>query len=326
MLKSPHIYVLEVDRMKIHSLEHILSNKINKIVEEMKDTGHLQEIRMRIDQPILIYYNNMEYFVGQDYKLLKEEINALYASGEDLREILEYISKHSLYAYEEDIKSGYITVEGGHRIGLAGKVVLENKRVKTIRNVSCLNIRISHEIKGCAKEVLPYLVKDNEPFHTLIISKPKCGKTTLLRDIVRQLSDGFKDFKGINIGLVDERSEIGGSYRGVPQNDIGKRTDILDGCNKSEGLYMLIRAMAPQMIAMDEIGSKEDIDAIDYAINTGCKLLCTIHGDSLQDILEKPRLKELIERKVFQRYIHLENRSGIGDMKRIYDENYQLME
>jgi stage III sporulation protein AA len=161
--------------------------------------------------------------------------------------------------------------------------------------------------------------------HTLIISPPKSGKTTLLRDIVRQLSNGTKHIRGVTVGVVDERSEIGGSYRGIPQNDIGVRTDILDGCPKDEGLIMLIRSMAPEVIVVDEIGGKKDIEAIDYALNAGCTIVCTVHGSNLQEIKNKPILKGLIEKNIFKRFVILENKESIGDYKLIYDDSYAVI-
>lgn len=309
----------------MNSFTEMLTDSINECLKNI-DISKLQEIRIRANKPIMIYLNNKEFFISKDNKLITELYDTcLNATTDDIKEVLEAISKHSLYAYEEDIKGGYITIEGGHRIGIAGKVILEKGRVKTIRNVSCINIRISHEVKGCADRLLPYLIESNVVLHTLIVSPPKCGKTTLLRDLVRQISNGTNYLLGMTIGLVDERSEIGGCYRGIPQNDIGIRTDILDGCSKGEGLLMLIRAMAPRVIAADEIGSKEDVDAIEYAISAGCKIICTVHGDSMEEIKEKPRVRELMERKLFKRYVFLENKKSIGDFKKIYDENQHLL-
>lgn len=306
--------------MKKETVEKILSTNLrewfNSLSREQLEL--LQEIRMRVNKPLIIRMNNKEYFLSRN-QLTSNIDNSYKITEKDIRETMEFISNYSLYAFEDELRNGYITVDGGHRIGLAGKVVIENNYVKTIKNISCINIRVSHQIKGCAKGVIPYIVKNNEVLHTLIISPPRCGKTTLLRDIVRQLSYGAKSFSGFTVGVVDERSEIGGCYRGIPQNDLGIRTDILDGCPKTEGMLMLIRSMSPQVIAVDEIGSSEDIEAIDFVINAGCKMICTVHGASLNEVRNKPVLEKLINKNIIERFIILENKNGIGDMKKIYD-------
>jgi stage III sporulation protein AA len=312
--------------MKKETVEKILSTNLrewfNSLQEEQLDL--LQEIRMRVNKPLIIRMDNKEYFLSHK-QLTNNIVNSYNITEKDIRETMEFISNYSLYAFEDELRNGYITVDGGHRIGLAGKVVIENNCVKTIKNISCINIRISHQIKGCANGVIPYIVKDNEVLHTLIISPPRCGKTTLLRDIVRQLSYGTKSIGGFTVGVVDERSEIGGCYRGIPQNDLGIKTDILDGCPKTEGMLMLIRSMSPQVIAVDEIGSSEDIEAIDFVINAGCKMICTVHGASLDEVRNKPVLEKLINKNIIQRYIILENKNGIGDMKKIYNMNGKIM-
>ncbi|WP_242986534.1 stage III sporulation protein AA [Vallitalea guaymasensis] len=312
--------------MKKETVEKILTTNLRGWFGSLKkeQLDLLQEIRLRVNKPLIIRIDNKEYFLNQD-KLVTSSKRAYIITEKDLKDTMEFISNYSLYAFEDELRNGYITVDGGHRVGLAGKVVVENNRVKTIKNITCINIRISHEIKGCANKVIPYIFQENRIYHTLIISPPRCGKTTLLRDIVRQLSDGVRNNTGITIGVVDERSEIGGCYRGIPQNDVGIRTDILDGCPKTEGMLMLIRSMSPEVIAVDEIGSSEDIEAIDFVINAGCKMICTVHGSSLVEVKNKPILEKLIDKNIIERFIVLESKNGVGDVKKIYDKQGKMI-
>lgn len=310
---------------KRDSIIKLLSLTIRNIFSRLKPSffNQLQEIRLRINSPIIVIYKNKEYFVNNKGVLTNQYDDNLIITYKEIRETMEYISNYSLYAYEEEIRQGFLTVQGGHRIGIAGKVVIENKSIKNIKHISFINIRIANEIKGCADEVIPYLLDEyNRFFHTLIVSPPRCGKTTLLRDIIRQVSTGNKNFGGMNVGVVDERSEIGGSYMGVPQNDLGIRTDLLDCCPKAEGMLMLIRSMSPSVIAVDEIGSVEDVQAIEYVINSGCKLICTVHGHSMEDILKKPILNRLIQTSIFERYIILNNQNYIGEISAMYNQKH----
>lgn len=303
-------------------LLRVFSMEIRRILVSLKiDFERLQEIHLRINAPIILVYNNEEYFLKQDAKLSKDISNVYIASQREITETLEFISNYSLYAYEDEIRQGFITIQGGHRVGIAGKVVVENGKIKNVKYISFLNIRLCHQIKGCANEVIPYMISKNSYriCHTLIISPPRCGKTTILRDIVRQLSDGRSDFDGATIGVVDERSEIGACYLGVPQNDLGFRTDVLDCCPKSEGMLMLIRSMSPEIIVVDEVGSRDDIEAIEYVINSGCTIIATVHGSSIDDIKTKPILRNLVEQRIFERYIVLNNQGKIGNIKNIFD-------
>ena len=284
------------------------------------DFEKLQEIRMRVQAPVLLIYDNREYFLGKTGKMAQNQNYSYLVSREEMCETLEYVGGYSLYAFEEEMKQGFITISGGHRVGIAEKVILDGGTVKSMKNISFINIRLSHQKKGCADAVLRYLLMGRTIYHTLIISPPGCGKTTLLRDIIRQLSDGDERRAGLQVGVVDERSEIGACYLGIPQNDLGIRTDILDCCPKAEGMMMLIRSMAPEVIAVDEIGLSEDIAAIRYCIGCGCKLIATVHGGSMEEVRSKPFLGELVRQKVFERYIVLGDRHGRGTVEQIYDE------
>lgn len=300
----------------------ILSLKLRTILGKLAiDYDRLQEIRLRINAPFLIIYGNKEGFVTEDARMVDDPSKAVRITRNEIRETMEYISNYSMYAFEEEIRQGFITISGGHRIGIAGKIIIEDDAIKSMKYISFINIRLAHQIKGCADPVLPYVVNEQMKgiYHTLIISPPRCGKTTLLRDLIRQLSDGNPYLEGMSVGVVDERSEIGACYMGMPQNELGIRTDILDCCPKAKGMMMLIRSMSPLIIAVDEIGSREDLEAIDYVIGCGCKLIATVHGSSIEDIKNKPILGELVKKRLFERYIILSNLIGIGHLEEIYD-------
>ena len=287
----------------------VLGKRIQQDVEkEQFDFSCLQEIRLRTGKPLTVLYR------GKEKLLTKVE-------QEDIRETLEYISNYSLYAYENEMRQGFITIEGGHRVGMAGKVVMEEGKIKKLKYISSINVRVAHEVKGCADRLFPYITKERQICHTLIISPPRCGKTTLLRDMIRQISDGNRWVKGVPVGVVDERSELGACYMGRAQNDLGIRTDILDCCPKADGMLMLIRSMAPQVIAVDEIGAREEICAIEYALHCGCKMLATAHGVSMEEMKKKPFFEQMIREKRFERYVVLGNEHHMGEILGIYDEN-----
>ena len=271
---------------------NILAKSVRRVVEEdIPDFDDLQEIRLRTGKPLIVIYRNREV-------VLPTERKQHITTKEEIRETMEYISHYSLYAYENELRQGFLTVEGGHRVGVSGKVIVEKDKVKNIQHISSVNIRMSHEVIGCADGLLPYITKNMQVCHTLIISPPRCGKTTLIRDLIRQISNGNAYVKGSSVGVVDERSELGGCYLGVAQNDLAIRADILDCCPKAEGMIMLIRSMAPQVIAVDEIGTSEDIHAIEYAMQCGCKLIASVHGLDMQEASRKPVLGELIRRRI----------------------------
>ena len=298
----------------------VLSESVQKIIEqERMDFSELQEIRLRIGQPVTVLYQNEELILPTMYSEKKR------LGKQEMKETIEHISNYSLYAYEHELKQGFITIEGGHRVGMAGQVIMEGGKIKNMKYISSINIRVSHEVLDCANKIFPYITYNKQMYHTLIISPPRCGKTTLLRDVIRQISDGNRWIKGCTVGVVDERSELGGCYLGVIQNNLGMRTDILDRCPKADGMIMLIRSMAPQVVAVDEIGAKEDVHAIEYAMHCGCKMLATAHGDSMEEICKKPIFEKLIREKRFERYVTLSNRYRLGGIEAVYDENGDLI-
>lgn len=292
----------------------LLAGRLRVLLEKSGlDWDGLQEIRLRAKRPLLLKYRGAEYALTEAGELTGDIKRACTVTQKEVDETLEYVSGYSLYAFTEELKQGFLTVPGGHRVGLAGKTVTENDCITCLRYISFVNIRLAHQVRGCADAVLPYLFADGRLCSTLIVSPPGCGKTTLLRDIIRQLSDGSPKFAGMTVGVVDERSEIAGCYLGIPQNDVGIRTDVLDCCPKSQGMMMLLRSMAPQVIAVDEIGSCRDWEALEYVRSCGCRLLATMHGDSAEDA-----------RGMFERFIVLGG-SPAGCVKAVTDGQGALL-
>lgn len=282
----------------------------------------LQEIRLRKGQPLLLRLENSEWGLGAE-GLCKVEASYI-VTAKEIVDSLHAMSGFSLYAIEDELKQGYLTLEGGHRVGLTGKVVLENNQVKTLKYMNGMNIRIAHEVIGCSEEVMPYLVSRQRVYHTLIISPPGCGKTTLLRDIIRQLSEGYHGYGPYNVSVVDERSEIAACYEGVPQKRVGMRTDVLDGCPKAEGMRMLLRAMGPQVVAVDEIGKEEDCMALREMLGAGVSILCTVHGRDEAECLRRPSLRDMLEEGLFERIVILSHHQGAGSVEAILDGTRQM--
>ena len=296
-------------------IQNLFSGNIRRLLLQADlDYEKLYEIRLRAGRPMFLIYDGGECFLrtrGREPYLVTRE---------GLKETLEYVSGYSLYAYEDELRQGYMSVQGGHRVGVTGKVILDGDRIRGMKYISCINLRLAHEIRGCADPVMEHIRKENWTAHTLLISPPRCGKTTLLRDIIRQLSNGSGKIPGVTVGVVDERSELAGCYQGIPQNDLGIRTDVLDGCPKAHGMQMLIRSMSPSVVAVDELGREEDFKAVESVIYSGCKLIATAHGASLEEIFSTPFFGRLRKMKVFERYILLGKEQRAGIIRGIYDE------
>lgn len=284
-----------------------LSKPIIDEIKSQKDFKAIEEIRIAIGKPIIVLKNN------------KEEIKSYRVTQEDMKSIMQRVSSYSIYAFEEEIKQGYITIEGGHRIGISGQCVIENGIVKTIKHIGSINIRVAREVIGCSNKLMKEIINDKKVNNTIIISPPKCGKTTLLRDITRNISNGYSplNFEGKRTTVIDERSEIASCYRGIPQMNVGIRTDIYDNCIKSQGIIMAIRTMAPEVIVCDEIGTNKDVEALIMAYNSGVNVIVTIHGNEAEDIYKRPVFKDILDNKMIKKIIVLSNKNGIGTVDSI---------
>lgn len=268
---------------------------------EQFEINELEEIRIRVSKPIILKLANREKIIN--YKV----------STQDILKILENITENSLYSYQKQICSGYISLKGGHRVGITGNVVMEDEKVININYIYSLNFRIAKQVLGAADYIKEKVIENNNIYNTLIVSPPGAGKTTILRDLIRQIS------KNKTIGVVDERGEIAAMYKNEPQNDMGLKVDILSNVSKDIGIKMLVRSMAPDIICADEIGTKNDVEAIKYAVTSGVKGIFTAHGNNIESIKNSPILKELIEIKLIDRIIFLDkynrNKIIIKDLK-----------
>ena len=282
----------------------------------------MEEIRIRENRPLMVYSNGREYFVSQEGTISSRRDTAYQITADDTQKLLQLISDYSLYAFDEEIRNGYLTLRGGHRVGMTGKAVLEDGKIRTMKYIKSFNIRISREVIGAADKIMPYLLTGKDICHTLILSPPQMGKTTLLRDLARKISDGFPGFQGLKVGVVDERSEIAGCWHGLPQKKIGFQTDVLDGCPKAAGIMMMIRSMSPRVIITDEIGRVEDVAAIQEALNACIRIITSAHAAGIKDALARPFLSSLLESRIFERVAVLGDTLGVGTLEKIYNADF----
>lgn len=276
------------DRLSIPALE--------LAAERMK---RVEEIRLRVGKPVHLTLPEGEL-----------PLPMTRVTGEDLECVLDRASEFSRYAAEESIRRGFLTARGGYRVGICGCVRYRNGDSDGFQDVSSLNIRIPCEVEEIARPILPCLLENGKPVSTLIISPPGGGKTTLLRDLVRLVSDGSELSEPMRVSLVDERGEIAAMHRGVPQLAVGYHTDVMDSCPKSHAIPMLLRAMTPQVIALDEIALASDVDALCAASNCGVVLFATVHAESVEELAQRLVLGRLLTCGVFRRVVEIAKQHG----------------
>ncbi|GIP37617.1 stage III sporulation protein AA [Paenibacillus sp. J31TS4] len=286
----------------------------------------VEEVRIREGRPLEIYLAEDSSFVTPTGVLTSSAEAAYRPTRDDCRILLDLLTEHSVYTREEELKKGYLAMAGGHRVGLAGRAVVEQGKVKLLRDIAGFNLRIAREWKGAAEAILPYLLEEGGAgvHSTLLLSPPQQGKTTVIRDLARLLSSGggpagvSRRLAPLKVAVVDERSEIAACVRGVPTFDVGPRTDVLDGCPKAEGMMMMIRSLSPHVLIADEIGRPEDAEAVLEAAHAGIRVVLTAHAGSLEDAKRRPVLRRLLEDGAFARTLLLRRTRGAPTAAAIY--------
>lgn len=280
----------------VHNIQTILRVLPREIASRV-ELEKLEEIRIRANRRMILKYID------------REEITEYQPTQRELLGIMQVFCDNSIYSYQSQICNGFITLAGGHRVGITGSIAMKDGQIINVTYVSSLNIRIAKEIIGASEGVLKEVIENGQINNTLIVSRPGCGKTTVLRDLTRNISN-----MGYTVSLIDERGEISAMYKGVPQNDVGLRTDILENVTKSLGMKIAVRTMAPQVIVADEIGTEADIEAINYGVCSGVKGIFTAHGSNLEELELNATLKKLYEEKIFKKIIFLEKKGIVQNV------------
>ena len=277
----------------------------------------LEEIRVRVGQPLMFVYGGERRYLHRSGKqLCRDWREGLFVNTEQVQEMMMYLCDYSKYAYARQLRDGFVTLPGGIRGGVAGEWLGEEKSQWGVENPMFLNIRIPGEKKGCAAWVLPYILQEERVLHTLILARPGAGKTTFLRDLLREIS--MQEWCK-SVAVVDERYEIAACQKGVPTNDMGVHCDVYSGVEKGRGCMQAIRTMAPQVIGVDEIGGDEEGEVLAYAMQCGVSIVATMHGGSFGEYQEIIRQKKKYGQLHFQRIIRIKKGEEGKRSYAIYD-------
>lgn len=289
-------------------VQRYFSERLRQALEKIPDKDRVQEIRLRSGRPLSITHPGKTYFVSDNGGLSANPAAGLLMDRSDIEAVFKAVCEYSVHSFQRELAQGFITVFGGHRVGICGSAVLHGNEIDTLKYIAGLNFRIARQLFGCADEIMKRI--GTEPQSILLAGAPSSGKTTVLRDLCRQLGTAHR------LSIVDERGEIAAVYQGVPQNDVGCCTDVLDGYPKESGILTAIRVLSPEIAAVDEIGGTEDCTALEHSMHAGVKIIATAHAGSIQEIYERKHIRTLLEQNVFSKIFLL----GIGnDVGKVVD-------
>lgn len=297
--------------------QHIFE-RIIRVDDDLKSAA--QEIRLRVNKPVMIYTATDTLYLTCDGAAVKEQQpgRMIIATQRDISDCFQTLCNYSVYSRQNEIRKGFITTQGGHRAGLCGTAVYRGGEIYNIRDVSGVNLRIAREIFGCADKLLDYIKDLNGGM--LICGPPSCGKTTLLRDTARQLSTVY----GKKIAVIDERGELAASFAGIPQNDLGY-SDVLDGYLKCDGIMQAVRCLSPEYIICDEIGSSEETMLLEQCLNAGVRVIATIHAANSDELMKKPQGLALLKTGAFEKVVFLKTRETPGEIKEVLGKEELLV-
>ncbi len=294
----------------IKELDEKTFKKICNIPSRIKEEA--QEIRLRVNRPIAIYCANKMYYLTEHNEVVSTIYNGKMSkcTQENINATFQHICKYSIYSYQNEIKNGFITMSGGHRVGICGTAIYKGDKIENIKDISSINIRIAREVVGCSNKVIKNIGTNFKGL--LVCGPPSCGKTTVLRDLALTLSQTYDK----KVAVIDERGEISGTHLGLSQNDLGQ-SDVLNGYKKGEGILQAVRCLSPEIVICDEVGASEDIEAITQGLNAGVSIIASIHANNKHELLNKPQGIKLLNTNAFENILFFKGREQIGEIKEI---------
>lgn len=288
----------------------ILPEKVQKAFDNLP-IAQVYELRLRADAPVVACID------GRNLRLPLVSVTC-----EDLENIIHKAAEYAIYAVLDQMVKGFITIRGGIRIGIAGEMVVQNGKVSAVKNISSLCVRVPHEIKDCARIILPYVFATERPVSTLFVAPPGAGKTTILRDLARQIGQHYAH---LNTLILDERGELAACYQGQAQLDVGQNADVITGGSKNYGFENGLRSLSPDVIITDEIATAEDVAMLQRAVRSGVVIIASVHATNLEDIMAKPDIKTLVTQAVFERYVILQKGKQAGEVVGVYGRGLERL-